>query len=102
MAAAAESYTALSYLLTAPMQHQTACTDRPSSGAGGVNNINKRVLKKKIDSYIIYKLREVSLHRVVKKGLFKKLIFGSSRRGAAETNPTRNHEVGDSIPGLAQ
>ena len=24
------------------------------------------------------------------------------RRGAAETNPTRNHEVADSIPGLAQ
>ena len=27
---------------------------------------------------------------------------GSSRRGAAETNPTRNHEVASSIPGLAQ
>ena len=26
----------------------------------------------------------------------------SSRRGAAETNATRNHEVSDSIPGLAQ
>ena len=26
----------------------------------------------------------------------------SSRLGAAETNPTRNHEVGGSIPGLAQ
>ena len=26
----------------------------------------------------------------------------SSRRGTAETNPTRNHEVGGSIPGLAQ
>ena len=27
---------------------------------------------------------------------------GSSRRGAAETNPTRNHEVAGSIPDLAQ
>ena len=27
---------------------------------------------------------------------------GSSRRGATETNPTRNHEVVGSIPGLAQ
>ena len=26
----------------------------------------------------------------------------SSRRGAAETNPTRNHEVEGLIPGLAQ
>ena len=25
----------------------------------------------------------------------------SSHRGAAETNPTRNHEVASSIPGLA-
>ena len=28
--------------------------------------------------------------------------WGSSRRGAAETNLTRNHEVVASIPGLAQ
>ena len=27
---------------------------------------------------------------------------GSSRHGAVETNPTRNHEVSGSIPGLAQ
>ena len=26
----------------------------------------------------------------------------SSHRGAAETNPTRNHEIAGSIPGLAQ
>ena len=26
----------------------------------------------------------------------------SSRRGTAETNPTRNHEVAGLIPGLAQ
>ena len=32
--------------------------------------------------------------------IFKKL--GSFHRGTAETNPTRNHEVVGSIPGLAQ
>ena len=31
-----------------------------------------------------------------------KIGFGSSHRGATETNPTRNHEVSGSIPGLAQ
>ena len=31
-----------------------------------------------------------------------KLLFRSSHRGAAETNPTRNDEVAGSIPGLAQ
>ena len=39
------------------------------------------------------------------KRLNKILIFkssGNSRRGTAETNPTRNHEVADLIPGLAQ
>ena len=30
------------------------------------------------------------------------LKSGSSLRGAAEMNPTRNHEVGGSIPALAQ
>ena len=30
------------------------------------------------------------------------LILGSSRHSAAETNPTRNHEVAGSIPGPAQ
>ena len=30
------------------------------------------------------------------------VTFGSSRHGAAETNPTRNHEVAGSIPGLSQ
>ena len=33
--------------------------------------------------------------------LLKKCV-GSSHRGAAETNPTRNHEVVGSIPGLVQ
>ena len=28
--------------------------------------------------------------------------IGSSHHGTAETNPTRNHEVAGSIPGLAQ
>ena len=32
----------------------------------------------------------------------KKECMGSSRRGAAETNLTRNHEVAGSIPGLTQ
>ena len=29
-------------------------------------------------------------------------VGGSSRHGAVEMNPTRNHEVAGSIPGLAQ
>ena len=29
-------------------------------------------------------------------------ILGSSHHGTAETNLTRNHEVGGSIPGLSQ
>ena len=32
--------------------------------------------------------------------LNKKMLRGRSRRGAAETNPTRTHEVSGSIPGL--
>ena len=31
---------------------------------------------------------------------FKKYSHRSSHRGAAETNPTKNHEVVGSIPGL--
>ena len=31
-----------------------------------------------------------------------KKCWWSSRHGAAETNPTKNHEVSSSIPGLAQ
>ena len=38
--------------------------------------------------------------------IFKKLKyfknFGSPHYGAVETNPMRNHEVVDSVPGLAQ
>ena len=33
---------------------------------------------------------------------FKKFTGGSSPRGTAEMNGTRNHEVSGSIPGLAQ
>ena len=32
----------------------------------------------------------------------KNALFWSSHRGASETNPTRNHEVAGSLPGLAQ
>ena len=32
----------------------------------------------------------------------KKLKIGSSHRGTVEINPTRNHEVTGSVPGLAQ
>ena len=35
------------------------------------------------------------------KTIIKKLKNRSSHRGAVETNPTRNHEVAGSIPGLA-
>ena len=35
-------------------------------------------------------------------GMGLKNTGGSSRLGAAETNPTRNHEVAASIAGLAQ
>ena len=31
-----------------------------------------------------------------------KISGGSSHRGSAEMNPTRNHEVAGSTPGLAQ
>ena len=36
------------------------------------------------------------------EGAIKNEDLWNSRRGAAETNPTRNHEVAGSIPGLAQ
>ena len=47
----------------------------------------------------------VGLMRPEKKPQMKteeNLKLGSSCRGAAETNPTRNHEVAGSIPGLVQ
>ena len=33
---------------------------------------------------------------------FKKEVIRSSHSGSAETNPTSNHEVAGSIPGLTQ
>ena len=33
---------------------------------------------------------------------FNNSLFGSSHRGAAETNWSRNHEFAGSIPGLTQ
>ena len=38
----------------------------------------------------------------LKKTLIQKDIFRSSRHGTVEMNPTRNHEVTGSIPGLTQ
>ena len=38
---------------------------------------------------------------VVRRSIYRKLSQ-SSRCGAVETNPTRNSEVADSIPGLTQ
>ena len=43
-----------------------------------------------------YKPREFMVQGI------EKVYTGSSPRGAAEVNPTRNHEVAGSIPGLAQ
>ena len=37
-----------------------------------------------------------------KVSLCKCKKWGSSRHGTVETNPTRNHEVAGSIPGLAR
>ena len=47
----------------------------------------------------------VALKKPKKRGggfLSKENCPASSRRGAAETNPTRNHEVSGLIPSLAQ
>ena len=37
-----------------------------------------------------------------KEGMLERAGIWSSHHGAAETNPTRNHEVSGSIPGLTQ
>ena len=39
-------------------------------------------------------------HILLEQRVDKKASRGSSRRGAAETTPTRNHEVAGLIPGL--
>ena len=36
------------------------------------------------------------------RAAIKKKVYRNSHCGAAETNPTRNHEVAGLIPGLAQ
>ena len=46
--------------------------------------------------------RDQTVHRTRTLPLLKVTKKGSSRHGAAETNPTRNHEVVGSLPGLAQ
>ena len=58
----------------------------------------------------IYILRNTILKGIIRHNYFlffqffipKLFQIWSSHHGAAETNPTRNHEVVDSIPGLAQ
>ena len=44
----------------------------------------------------------LEVYTVWREGLFKKEKAGSSRHGAVEMNPSRNHEVAGSIPDLAQ
>ena len=46
-----------------------------------------------------YSLAKAS--HIAKCKLKDEKILGSSSRGAVETNPTRNHKVVGSIPGLA-
>ena len=45
---------------------------------------------------------EINSRNICTKLYLKKKNLRCSRRGAAETNPTKNHEVAGSIPGLAQ
>ena len=51
---------------------------------------------------IMYYKMKLNLKLILEHALKKKkYVTRSFRRGAAETNPTRNHEVAGSIPGLA-
>ena len=53
-------------------------------------------------SAVEYTALDLGLHfRPAKDSHLKKCV-GSFRHGAVETNPTRNHEVAGSIPGLTQ
>ena len=55
--------------------------------------------------YALYPLLEIfqcGYSITFKKSGLKEQKSGSSRHGTAEMNPTRNHEVAGSIPGLAQ
>ena len=45
---------------------------------------------------------EVTQHHKPFGEIQTKTTIRSSHRGAAETNPTRNHEISGLIPGLAQ
>ena len=45
---------------------------------------------------------KIEPHLNVQEVISLKKHHGSSRRGAAETNPTRNHEVSGLISGLTQ
>ena len=51
---------------------------------------------------MIWKVKLKNLPERRKKKHHSRRGAGSSHRGAAETNPIRNHEVEGSIPGLAQ
>ena len=42
------------------------------------------------------------MNNTIQSFIDKKQASGSSHRGAAEMNLTRNHEVAGSMPGLAQ
>ena len=48
-----------------------------------------------------HKRRHYFCKTIAKRIKGKKINSRSSHRGAAETNPTRNHEVAGLIPGLA-
>ena len=60
-------------------------------------------LKKKRILCIFCCISLFGLHTVnIYKSKTKTLNCRGTRHGAVEMNPTRNHEVSDSIPGLAQ
>ena len=58
-------------------------------------NSDREIICAKINSFL-----ETESHTL--GDIETKLIIRSSRHDSAETNPTRNHEVGGSIPGLIQ
>ena len=59
-------------------------------------------LKKQNKKKTKNKKKEIGVSQVKQVELNFKMHFRSSHRGAVETNPTRNHEVAGSIPGLGQ
>ena len=52
--------------------------------------------------FLAWELPHTTVVYKKKKKKKKRNRGGSSCHGSAETNPTRSHEVGGSIPGLAQ